>query len=154
MDGFLVRRLLVSAALVIGLLACVPAVAAASDPPDPGTTTTGTVTSNGTVYPYILYTPTSYTPGTPAPLVVILHGCQTTADQQMHASLYNPVAEREGFVVLYVEADAVGRAQPGPATNCWKFADPQSYFRGSADAAGIADATRAVMARRTVDREQ
>jgi len=73
----LVRRLLVSAALVIGLLACVPAVAAASDPPDPGTTTTGTVTSNGTVYPYILYTPTSYTPGTPAPLVVILHGSQT-----------------------------------------------------------------------------
>ena len=150
----MLRRLLVSAALMIGLLACVPAVAAASDPPDPGTTTRGTVTSNGTVYPYILYTPTSYTPGTPAPLVVILHGCQTTADQQMRASLYNPVAEREGFVVLYVEADAVGRAQPGPAANCWKFADPQSYFRGSADAAGIADATRAVIAKRDIDPER
>ena len=50
--------------------------------------------------------------------------------------------------------DAVGRAQPGPAANCWKFADPQSYFRGSADAAGIADATRAVMAKRDIDPER
>ena len=140
--------------IVVAVLACAPGVAAASDPPDPGTTTTGTVKSHGPGYPYILYTPTTYTPSSAAPLLVVLHGCQTTADQLMHASLYNPVAEREGFVVLYVEADAVGRAQPGPAANCWKFAYPPSYFRDNADAAGIADVTRAIMAQRNIDPER
>jgi poly(hydroxyalkanoate) depolymerase family esterase len=112
------------------------------------------VRSHGTPYPYILYTPTTYTRDTPAPLVVVLHGCQTTADEQMHSSLYNPVAEREGFVVLYVEADKVGRAQPGPAANCWKFAYPPAYFRDNADGAAIADVTRAIMAQRTIDPER
>src|SRR4051794_21218720 len=91
--------------MAVALLACAaPGVAAAADPPDPGQTTTGTVTSNGDDFPYILYTPTTYTPGTPAPLVVVLHGCQTSADTEMHVSRYNAVAEREGAVVLYVEA--------------------------------------------------
>ena len=40
------------------------------DPSDPGTTTPGTVTSNGTEYEYLLYTPRSYKPGRKAPLLV------------------------------------------------------------------------------------
>src|SRR3954465_7965978 len=142
------------AALVV-VLALPPGVAAAApDPPDPGQTTTGTVTSNGDDYPYILYTPTSYTAGRPAPLVVMVHGCQTTAEQHMKSTLYNRVAEREGFVVLYVDVDALGRAQPGPASNCWKFPYPPVYFRGNSDTAAIADMTRAIMAQRTIDPER
>ena len=49
------------------------------------------------------------------PLVVVLHGCQTTAYQQMEASLYNPLADKMGFVVVYPDTDAAENAQPGPA---------------------------------------
>ena len=142
-------------ALVVALLACVPGVAAAApDPPDPGQTTSGTVTSNGTDYEYLLYTPTSYVPGRAAPLLVMVHGCQTTAEQQMKANLYNPIAEREGFVVLYPDVDAIGRAQPGPANQCWKFPYPPSWTRDNSDAAAIADMTRAVMAKLAIDPER
>jgi poly(hydroxyalkanoate) depolymerase family esterase len=142
-------------ALVVALLACVPGVAAAApDPPDPGQTTSGTVTSNGTDYEYLLYTPTSYVPGRAAPLLVMVHGCQTTAEQQLKANLYNPIAEREGFVVLYPDVDALGRAQPGPANQCWKFPYPPSWSRDNSDAAGIADMTRAVMAKMAIDPER
>ena len=140
------------------LLALVAAPAAAADPgpypPDPGQTTTGTVTSNGNAYPYILYTPTSYRPGHPLPLVVMVHGCQTTADTELHVTLFNKLAEREGFAVLYPEADDLGRNQPGPLTKCWVFGNPQSYFRDSGDDAAIADMTRAAMAKLTVDAER
>jgi poly(hydroxyalkanoate) depolymerase family esterase len=142
-------------AVLLAVLALTPGVAAAApDPPDPGQTTSGTVTSNGDDYRYLLYTPTSYTPGRPVPLVVMVHGCQTTAEQHMKSTLYNRVAEREGFVVLYVDVDALGRAQPGPASNCWKFPYPPAYFRGNSDAAAIADMTRAIMAQRTIDPER
>jgi poly(hydroxyalkanoate) depolymerase family esterase len=145
----------VACALVVVLLVLVPGVAAAaSDPADPGQTTAGTVTSNGTEYSYLLYTPKSYRPGRPAPLLVMVHGCQTTAETQMKANLYNPLAEREGFVVLYPDVDALGRAQPGPLNQCWKFAYPPSYFRGNSDAAAIADMTRAVMTQRAIDPER
>ena len=137
---------------ILAVLACLPSVAsAATDPPDPGQTSAGTVSSNGTDYTYLMYTPTSYVAGRRAPLLVMVHGCQTTAEEQMRANLYNPVAEREGFVVLYPDVDAIGRAQPGPANQCWKFPDPQAWPRDSSDAAAIADMTRAAMAKRTID---
>ena len=34
---------------------------------------------------------------------------QTTAEQEMRVTLYNQLAEREGFVVLYPDVDALGR---------------------------------------------
>src|SRR4051812_33661831 len=141
--------------LTLVLLLCAPGVAAAApDPPDPGQTTPGTVTSGGAEYSYLLYTPTSYKPGRAAPLLVMVHGCQTTAEQQMKANLYNPIAEREGFVVLYPDVDAIGRAQPGPANQCWKFPDPQAWERDGSDAGAIADMTRAAMATRAIDPER
>lgn len=148
------RRGRLAGALVVALLALAPGVAAGADPPDPGQTTTGTVTSNGTAYGYVLYTPTSYEPGRAAPLLVMVHGCQTTAEQQLRASLYDPLAERERFVVLYPDVDALGRAQPGPAHDCWKFPYPLAWTRGHSDAAAIAGMTRAVMARLHIDPER
>ncbi len=127
---------------------------AAPDPPDPGQTTSGTVASNGTDYQYLLYTPKSYVPGRMAPLLVMVHGCQTTAEQEMSVTLYNQTAEREGFVVLYPDVDALGRAQPGPLNQCWKFAYPPAYTRDNSDAAAIADMTRAVMAKLSIDPER
>src|SRR3954463_8225865 len=49
----------VACALVAAVAALAPAVAGAAAPPGPGRTTAGTVTSNGTGYDYLLYTPTS-----------------------------------------------------------------------------------------------
>jgi poly(hydroxyalkanoate) depolymerase family esterase len=143
------RRGLGLAAAVL-LLAPAPA-AAATDAPDPGSTTPGTVTSAGTDYQYVLYTPASYRPGRPAPLLVVVHGCQTTAEQQMRANLYNPIAEREGFVVLYPDVDALGRAQPGPANQCWKFPLPP---HDNPDAVAIAEMTRAAMGMRAIDSQR
>src|SRR5581483_7745632 len=78
--------------LIVGLLAPMigarPA-AAWIDPPDPGSTHTFTYQSGSNAYPYIVYVPTSYHPGHHAPLVVMTHGCETTAEQQMRANLYN-----------------------------------------------------------------
>ena len=45
------------------LLACLPGVASAADPPDPGQTTSGSFSFDGDAYPYLLYTPSSYRPG-------------------------------------------------------------------------------------------
>ena len=143
-------------ALVVWLLACAPAAAAddGTEPADPGKTTSGTVTSNGNEYPYLLHTPTTYVPGSPAPLVVVVHGCQTTAEQEMELTLFNQVAEREGFAVLYPEVNAAEAAQPGPIANCWQFFDPTSYFRGNGDPAAIAKMTEAVMRELTIDAER
>jgi poly(hydroxyalkanoate) depolymerase family esterase len=138
-------------ALVVAVFACLPGVAAAADPPDPGRVTPGTVVSNGTEYRYLLYTPASYRAKRRVPLLVMAHGCQTTAEQQMRANLFNPIAERERFVVLYPDVDALGRAQPGPTRQCWKFPLPLAWQRGSSDAAAIADMTRAVMRDRKID---
>jgi poly(hydroxyalkanoate) depolymerase family esterase len=141
--------------LGVAVLAFMPGLAAAApDPPDPGQTSQETVVSNGTEYRYLRYTPTSYSPRRAAPLLVMVHGCQTTAEQEMRLTLYNQLAEREGFVVLYPDVDAHGRTQPGPANQCWKFPYPPSWSRDNSDAAAIADMTRAVMAESAIDTER
>ncbi len=147
-----VRVLSSAVGIAVALIALLPGTAtAAPDPPDPGRTDAGTVSSHGTDYEYLLYTPASYRPARPAPLVVAIHGCQTTAEQHMRSTLFNQVAERRRFVVLYVDVDVLGRTQPGPANQCWKFPYPPAYFRGNSDAAAIADMTRVAMAERAID---
>ena len=124
-----------------------PAVAAG------GETESGSVTFRGSEFPYLLHTPDARR-GRAMPLVVVVHGCQTTARQEMELTLFNELADREGFAVLYPEVDAIGRQQPGPIANCWRFFDPSAYFRGNGDPAAIAEMTRSVMARRAIDPER
>ena len=144
-------------ALVAAVLAATfaPGVAVARDDKGhAGQITSGSVASGGAEYEYLLYTPRSYRAKRPVPLVVVVHGCQTTADQQMRSSLYNELADREGFAVLYPDVDAIGRTMPGPANQCWKFPYPPAWSRDGSDAGAIADMTRAVMAERSVDPER
>lgn len=141
--------------MLLGVLfGATPAAAVTVDPPDPGATHTFTYDSGSSAYPYIVYIPTSYKATHPAPLVVMTHGCQTTAEQQMRANLYNQVAEREGIVMLYPDVNAMEAAQPGPTARCWQFPNPQSWHRDSGDPAAIAGMTRAVMARWPIDTER
>jgi poly(hydroxyalkanoate) depolymerase family esterase len=79
------------------------------------------------------------------PVLVMLHGCQTTAYQQMEANLYNPLADQKHFVVVYPDIDAIEAAQPGPTVRCWQFVSPQDWNRAQGDGAAVAAITQTVM---------
>jgi poly(hydroxyalkanoate) depolymerase family esterase len=132
------------------LLAGVAASVATADAfPGPGASyTRGTYTSNGDVYTYGVYVPSSYRSGQPVPLVVMIHGCNTPADVQAQTNEYDSLAEQHDFVVLYPDVDAANLA----AFECWKaFWAPDLEGRDKGDAAAIAGMTRTVMSARTID---
>src|SRR4051794_30272207 len=127
------------------LVSASSAATAAARSSDPGRTTSGSVSFRGTEFPYLLYTPKAYKRNKAAPLLVMVHGCQTTAEQELRVTGYNQLAEREGFVVLYPDVDAIGRQLPGPLNQCWKFFDPTTYFRDNSDMGAIVAMTQAAM---------
>jgi poly(hydroxyalkanoate) depolymerase family esterase len=101
------------------------------------------------VYHYAVYVPSSRRAGSAVPLVVVLHGCTTTADQQAAASQYNTVADQHQFVVLYPDVDAADNAHG----RCWKgIWDPGVEGRGRGDAGAIAEMTNAATTRWQIDR--
>ena len=120
-----------------------------------GTTQTFVQGSGLSAYPYRVYTPSSYSAGRPAPLLVMTHGCQTTAEQQQRANLLDPLADREGFLVLYPDVNPIeSDVQPGPLRNCWQFPLPTNWHRDGGDPQAIAAMTRRVMERWSVDPER
>jgi poly(hydroxyalkanoate) depolymerase family esterase len=84
-------------------------------------------------YSAVAYTPASLDPSRPAPLVVMLHGCSTTAETMETATELDAEAERGRFVVLYAD----GSGTPG---RCWRFGSDTT--RGSGDATAIAGMVR------------
>jgi poly(hydroxyalkanoate) depolymerase family esterase len=103
------------------------------------------VSEQGDAYPYAVYVPSSLGPGSAAPLVVVLHGCGTTADQMATASQYDALAERDRFIVLYPDVDTLDASTYG---RCWRgIWEPDLEGRGVGDASAIADMTRAVLRR-------
>lgn len=138
------RRLLVT--LFLALLA--PTAASAAG--DPGTVERRAfATGPATTAHYLIYTPSTYRAGTPAPLLVMSHGCNTRAEQQAAANLYHPLAERFGFVVLYPDND------DGLHTlDCWRFSSPADMRRDSGDPSVVAGMTREVMGARRIDPER
>jgi poly(hydroxyalkanoate) depolymerase family esterase len=96
----------------------------------------------GDSYPYLVFVPGSYRAASTAPLVVVLHGCRTTATQQALASSYAKVAEQRRFIVLYPDVDPADLAHGG----CWKgIWDQGAEGRGRGDAGAIAAMTRTVI---------
>ncbi|MEU4414763.1 extracellular catalytic domain type 1 short-chain-length polyhydroxyalkanoate depolymerase [Nocardia salmonicida] len=97
------------------------------------------------------YTYQTFVPGTVADtpaMLVMIHGCNTTAEQQRHANQLDPIARRAGFVVLYVDGSPLNQLQQ----RCWSglFA-PAFESRTSGDAAAIAGMTRLAADRYHVD---
>ncbi len=119
--------------------------AAASTNPVPGTAQTFTYGVAAQAHQYIVYTPKGWTPQDSWPLIVMIHGCQTTAYQQMEANLYNPLADKDHFVVVYPDSDAIENAQPGPLVRCWQFFNPADWIRGEDDNAAVAAITESVV---------
>ncbi|MDQ2648633.1 MAG: prolyl oligopeptidase family serine peptidase [Actinomycetota bacterium] len=154
MIGLVGKLLALVVAAVLGMGQVAASAQTAEPAADPGELTSGTVTSNGLAFPFLLYTPATYQPDRPMPLLVVAHGCQTTAQQEMEITRYSALAEREGIVVVYPEVDEVSTQLPGPLRHCWGFLDPTSYFRGNAHPAAIAAVTRHVMDERAIDDER
>ena len=97
------------------------------------------------MYRYAVYVPPSMNAGSAAPLVVVLHGCDMTADQMAAASQYDTLAERDHFIVLYPDVDTLDAESYG---RCWRAIwAPDLEGRGIGDSSAIADMTRAVMRR-------
>ncbi|MGB0097630.1 MAG: PHB depolymerase family esterase [Solirubrobacteraceae bacterium] len=143
--------------VLITLAACGAAVATAvgfaltsqSSAPGVGRYQHARVDAGGDIYRYAVYVPSGYRASSAVPLVVVLHGCNSTADQQTAASGYDAIAEQHRFVVLYPDVDSVDEAHG----RCWKgIWDPRAEGRGRGDAGAIADMTGAVMARWHIDR--
>jgi poly(hydroxyalkanoate) depolymerase family esterase len=143
--------------VLITLAACGAAVAIAiglaltsqSSAPGAGRYHYARLEAGGDLYRYAVYVPPGYRRASVVPLVVVLHGCSTTADQQAAASGYDASAEQHRFVVVYPDVDPVDEAHGG----CWKgIWDPSAEGRGRGDAGAIADITRAVIARWHIDR--
>ena len=107
----------------------------------------GTYHAGRGVYTYTLYVPSTYRAPRRVPLVVVVHGCDTTADELRHASSYDPLAEQHDFIVLYPDNGRVDK----PA-RCWRaLAAPQLEGRGRGDAAAIAGMTRAIIGAWSID---
>jgi len=105
----------------------------------------GRVSEHGDMYPYAVYVPSSLKAGPAAPLVVVLHGCDMTADQMAAASQYDALAERDRFIVLYPDVDTLDAES---YRRCWRgIWAPDLEGRGVGDASAIADMTGAVIRR-------
>lgn len=91
----------------------------------------GTITHNGITRDHIIYAPSSYVAGTPAPLVFVMHGFTQSASAIMSVTGFNDLAEQEGFLVAY----------PNGVNNGWNTNSP---FPGgsSADDVGYIGALR------------
>jgi poly(hydroxyalkanoate) depolymerase family esterase len=123
------------------------------DPPtvddSPGSWEARTYFQDGRARPYHVYTPPTVGRDTPAPLVVMLHGCTQTASVLAAGTRMNHTADRHGFVVAYPEQ--TGEHNPGSCWN-WFVADQQSRRAGEPEF--IAEVARAVLgatARWTID---
>lgn len=59
------------------------------------------LTLDGSERSFLLYTPSGYDPGTPAPLVLVMHGRPGSAYAMAGTSGMSEVAEQAGFLVAY-----------------------------------------------------
>src|SRR3954452_5954768 len=89
--------------------------------------------------PVFVHAPPDLDPATPAPLVVMLHGCTQTAASFSAGSLMNRTADRHGFVVAYPEQSR----EENPSC-CWNWFSSSHQARGGGEPASIAGATRTV----------
>ena len=74
----------------------------------------GTIWHDGLTRDHITYVPSSYDPGTPVPLVFVMHGFTQSASAIMNATGFNDLAEQEGFIVAY----------PNGVNNGWNTNSP------------------------------
>ena len=141
------RRGLLTALALIVLFLCLLAVAAGlfvtTGPsvrcasPDQGPAQRGwsarTLVSGDLLRCYHLYIPPGYDPAQPVPVVVSLHGFVLNPDTQAVISGWHEQADREGFIVAYIQGTSYPRRWN--AGNTWGAgeADDVQFFRDLVD---------------------
>lgn len=70
-------------------------------------TVNGTLSFGGIERSYSFYVPASYTPGTPAPLVINLHGLGTDGAYQAQYRDFRPIADTAGFIVVHPDGSTL-----------------------------------------------
>ncbi|MEO8938412.1 MAG: PHB depolymerase family esterase [Burkholderiaceae bacterium] len=94
---------------------------------------------------YKLYVPAS-NPGTPMPLIVMLHGCTQSPDDFATGTQMNRLAEEHGFIVVYPE-----QAANANGSKCWNWFKASDQMRDSGEPSLIAGITRDVATHYPVD---
>lgn len=106
--------------------------------------------SGAAAYRALVHIPAGYDPQNPMPVVVNIHGCTLSPELIQAGSLFDSIAQREKFIVVYP-----GYLHPDShPLDCWRFYVPTEWRRGQGDAAGIVELTRMVMERWAVDPER
>lgn len=95
---------------------------------------------------YRLHVPPGVDPSSPAPLVVMLHGCTQDADDFARGTRFDALADSAGVIVAWPEQTAAHHPQ-----KCWTWYDPAHQGRGAGEPAIIAGIAREVMATHAVD---
>ncbi len=108
----------------------------------------GSHTCNGKSLNYKLLKPI-IVDGSPAPLVVMLHGCTQDAQGFAAGTQMNALAEEHGMFVLYP-------SQPATANSnlCWNWYESAHQQRGSGEPALLSALTLEVLANHPVDRDR
>ncbi len=89
--------------------------------------------------PYFVYTPANYVPGTPIPLIVMLHGCMQTAADFAAGTQMDQLADAHQFLVVYPQQPALNNG-----TTCWNWFLPANQTRDSGEPAIIAGIVQTV----------
>lgn len=89
---------------------------------------------------YFVYTPAGYTPDRRVPMVVMLHGCTQTPADSAAGAAWNPLADRQTFVVVYPE-QTIG----DNLLSCWNWFLRGHQVRGSGEAGILAGITQQVL---------
>ena len=116
---------------------------------DPGTVFGCSYSQDGLTRTGDVYLPTSWQPGRPAPVVVVLHGCTEQAPDIAYISRFDVEAEKHGFIVLYPNQAGYtmtsATAFDGNGSQCWNWFLPQGQQRGAGEPALIAGLTTEVV---------
>lgn len=84
--------------------------------------------------------------GMPLPLLVMLHGCGQTADDFAKGTRMNALAEEFQMLVLYPE-----QAREAHSNRCWNWFRRGDQGRGDGEPGLLADMTRAIVEKHSVD---
>ena len=102
--------------------------------------------------PYFVYTPEDYRPGTPVPLLVMLHGCTQTAADFAAGTQMNELADAHKFIVVYPQQTPFNNP-----TTCWNWFEHANQTRGRGEPAilaGIVETVERNTSQWTIERSQ
>jgi polyhydroxybutyrate depolymerase len=105
-----------------------PQTCSASATGKPGRTTVS-VQNAGVMRSYILHVPDSYKGDKAVPLVVFFHPLLTNADTAARSSGYTELANKEGFIVAYPDAQADAAWNVGPCCTQSRDVDDKGFAR-------------------------